>query len=40
VVAEAGEVDRRVQIPIHWWASVAAMVNAVAQAEFGFHSAA
>ena len=39
-LAEAGEVDRRIQIPIHWWASVAAVVDAVAQPEFGFHPAA
>ena len=39
-VAEAGEVDRRIQIPIYRWASVAAAVDAVAQPEFGFHPAA
>src|ERR1700756_3450777 len=39
-VAEAGEVDRRIQIPIDGDASVAATVNAFMQAEFGFRSAA
>ena len=39
-VAEAGEVDRRIQIPIHGRASVAAAVDAVAHPELGFHSAA
>ena len=39
-VAEAGEVDRRIQIPADRRAPVAATVDTVAQTEFGFHPAA
>ncbi len=39
-VAEAGEVDRRVQIPIQGRTSVAAVVDPVPQRQLGFHSAA
>ena len=38
--AEAGEVDRRVQIPIDWWASIAALIDAIPQGELGFRPAA
>jgi hypothetical protein len=39
-VAEAGEIDRRIQIPINRRASVAAAIGAIPQRELGFRSAA
>ena len=38
-VAEAGEVDRRIQIPADRRASVAATIDAITQRELGFHPA-